>query len=139
MKLAIVIFLTTQLCLEQVTSNSIQPSFISPSTLARIGLDSQTLSTSPFYHYEKLITNLVRKMINRGEEKNVYLLLKNVIETEKAWRMDLCIRVFGPEACNSEMSSEAFYLWKKTFIYNLRKDPTQEITNRIWKNLETSQ
>ena len=124
MKLSTVIIFSAQLFIEMITCKTNQPSFISPSARARIGASSQTLSTSPFYHHEKVITNFVQQMVNRGEEQNIYQLLKDVIEIEKAWRLDLCLRVFGQIACKMEMSPEPFYLWKKTFIYNLRKDPT---------------
>ena len=93
------------------------------------------LSTSPFYHHEKYITHLVRKMVNEGNEQRIVKLLLGVIEVEKAWRLHLCRQVFGVKGCSSEMSSEPFYLWKKALVYNLRKNPTQEITKRIWHNL----
>ena len=95
------------------------------------------LSISPFYQNEKLITNLVRIMLDHGDAKTIFHLLQNVIEIEKAWRMKLCIRVFGTKSCTCEMSSEAFYLWKKTFVHHLQQDPTEEITNRIWSNLQS--
>ena len=135
MKISIALLLSTHLFIKLASSENMQPEFLATITPVAGNPQLMTLSTSPFYHYEKMITNFVMNMVNRGEEQKVYLVLKNIIEIEKKWRMDLCIRVFGPTACSSEMSSEAFYLWKKTLIHNLQKDPTQEITNRIWANL----
>ena len=117
----------------------LQPQNISILTPIGVKTQMMKLSASPFYKNERLITNLVGNMLNQGNEQAVFHLLKNIIEIEKTWRMEMCVRVFGPEPCKMEMSSEAFYLWKKTFIYNLRKDPTQEISNRIWKNLATQE
>ena len=93
-------------------------------------------AASPFYRYERLITLQVKNLTYRNEEKKAFELLKKVISVEKSWRMELCQKVFGPDSCERKsIDAEAFYMWKKTIIHYLTKDPTQEITDRIWANI----
>ena len=130
-------FFALNIVLALAAPETYQASFLDSSAWGRFVQKSEILklSTSPFYHHEKYITQLVRNMVNEGNEQRVVKLLSSVIEVEKAWRLHLCRQVFGVKGCSSQMSSEPFYLWKKTLVHNLRKDPTQEITTRIWHNL----
>ena len=90
-------------------------------------------SASPFYREERAIATQVRNLIYQNEERKAFESLKKVIDAEKSWRLDRCMRVVGPGSCvKGVMDAEAFYMWKKTVIHYLTKDPTKEITRRIW-------
>ena len=64
-------------------SSYLKPSSISILTPVGVKAQMLKLSNSPFYQNEKLITNLVRNMVNQGNEQAVFHLLKNIIEIEK--------------------------------------------------------
>ena len=79
----------------------LQPQNISILTPIGVKTQMMKLSASPFYKNERLITNLVGNMLNQGNEQAVFHLLKNIIEIEKTWRMEMRVRVLGPDPENS--------------------------------------
>ena len=87
---------------------------------------------SPFYRYEALIVRLVKIYIKNHREKSALTLLRKVIDFEKEWRFQQCVRLFGEKSCIFVNSSpKPFYIWNKKMIHTLLKDPTKEITTRV--------
>ena len=98
--------------------------------------NSPKCSGSPFYNSERLITLQVKNLTYKNKEKKAFELLKKVISVEKSWRMKLCQNVFGTGPCERHsIDAQAFFIWKKAIIHFLTKDPTKEITDRIWANI----
>ena len=116
-----------------------QPTFHSPTTIWKIHSQiNNKHSVSPFYKNEQAIIFQIQRLISRQQEEKALELLKLVVKTERSWRLQMCIRVFGFKACDNNASENVvpFYLWKKRMIHHLRTDPTHEIIQQIKNSLQ---
>ena len=94
------------------------------------------LSISPFYRHEKQISDVVKNYIESNQDKDALLVLREVVANERKWRLDLCLQLFGQVSCQRNPSlNEPFFMWKKKLVYDLLADPTQEIIDKIRKNI----
>ena len=138
------LFRTILLCFFHSTvqpSQRNQPKFHSSAKIWKTASKSSTHSISPFYKNEKRILFQIQHLINRRQDGKALKFLKVVVKTERSWRLQMCSRIFGIEACNNSGSENMvpFYLWKKRMIHHLLADPTHEIIQHIKRSLQVLQ
>ena len=87
-------------------------------------------ATSPFYKNKEMLRNKFLNLINKGEEAKAMRFVKMVVQSEKAWRLQFCTRIFGNEHCSIDnVSPDPFFMWKRRMIHEVRQDPSSEIFN----------
>ena len=127
------------LCFVSATlaANLLEPEFLSPATMWRTVGTNPQLATSPFYTNEMAIGHLVHQLLTIQQDDKALLFMKNVIATEKAWRFQLCLKMFGSTPCvTKRLDARPFFIWRRQAMQNLLEDPTAEIIDRIRSNID---
>ena len=96
-------------------------------------------SGSPFHRNKKLIGEKFVQLVVSGQDGKALALVKTIVRVEKAWRQRYCNRVFGVDNCSMKIdSANPFFLWKRKVIFEMRRDPTEEIFRYFRTCLNTS-
>ena len=93
------------------------------------------LKMSPFYRNEKNISSMIEALVSSNRDNEALNVMREVIAGEKIWRYQLCCNLFGKSSCLRGANVAPFFMWKKKLVHDLLMDPTQEIIDRIRKNV----
>lgn len=92
----------------------------------------QLLKHSPFYSNEIEIVGNVEKMLAKNDEMGIFALIKETVEVEKRWRLEMCLEAFGG-MCS--LKGRPFGVLTNKLTETLTRDPTDEIVRRILTRL----
>ena len=115
-----------------------EPMFISPGIISKIFDPLAFHKHSPFYFNEQQIYKMVELFIKINQPEKAFQMLRLVVQSERKWRMEFCIRVFGFMSCNGNVGNAApFFIWKTKFTHKLLLNPTKEIIAMVERNVSS--
>ena len=89
------------------------------------------LSDSPFLSHRREITGKISQLFKQQQDVLAFRLLFTVIQRERNWRRQLCVKFFGPAPCKTGSGDRPFGIWRKRLINYLVSDPTAEIVGDL--------